>query len=59
MTQFIRERGLLPAEEIDRIEAEPPADILEYQAAFARGESVEPFGAFIQHHLVQITGAEQ
>ena len=42
MTQYIREKGLLPAEEIDRIEAETPKDILEYQASFQRGESVQP-----------------
>lgn len=57
MTQFIRERGLLPPEEIDRIEAETPKDILEYQSAFQRGDSVQPFGAFIEHQLIHITGA--
>ena len=56
MTKFIREKGLLPAEEIDRIIAETPKDILEYQAAFQRGESVQPFGQFIEHQLIQIQG---
>lgn len=54
MTQFIREKGLLSAEEIDRIIADTPRDILEYQAAFQRGESVAPFGQFIESQLIQI-----
>jgi hypothetical protein len=56
MTQFIRELGLLPAEEIDRIISETPKEIIEYQSAFQRGEPVEPFGAFIQNQLIQIQG---
>ncbi|HXJ37823.1 MAG TPA: hypothetical protein VNH18_01020, partial [Bryobacteraceae bacterium] len=54
MTQFIREQGLLPADEIERIEAKTPKDILEYQSAFQRGEDVQPFGQFIEHQLIQI-----
>lgn len=54
MTRYIREKGLLSAEEIDRIIENTPKEILEYQAAYQRGESVEPFGAFIEHQLIQI-----
>lgn len=56
MTEFIRVNGLLPSEEIARIEAETPAEILDYQAAFERGESLEPFGAFMESQLIQIEG---
>lgn len=59
MTDFIRQKCLLPAEEIDRIVLETPADILAYQESFQRGDSVEPFGKFIEHQLIQIQGGIQ
>jgi hypothetical protein len=59
MTQFIRERGLLPAEEIDAIERDTPREIVDYQGAFRRGDPVEPFGKFIEQQLIQIQGAIQ
>jgi hypothetical protein len=58
MTQYIRDQRLLPAAEIDRIIAETPEAIIEYQAAFRRGDSVEPFGAYIEHQLIQIQRAK-
>jgi hypothetical protein len=54
MTQYIRENNLLPAAEVDRIVEETPRDIIAYQEAFSRGDSVEPFERFIQNQLVQI-----
>ena len=56
MTEYIRAKGLLPAAEIDTIIAQTPGEILDYQACFQRGESVEPFGDFIEQQLIQIEG---
>ena len=58
ITEYIRIKGLLPAAEIDRIIAETPDEILAYQEGFQRGDSVQPFGAFIEQQLVQITQLE-
>jgi len=57
MTEYIRAKGLLPEAEVDRIIAETPKDIMKYQDSFQRGESVEPFGVFIERQLVQIQSA--
>lgn len=35
ITEFIRERGLLPPDEVDRIEATAPTELLAFQAAQA------------------------
>lgn len=47
MTEYIRQRGLLPAKEIDRIIQETPTEIEAYQAAFQAGKQVNAFGVFV------------
>jgi hypothetical protein len=47
ITQFIRERRLLQAEEIDRIMCEVPTELVRYQQAYAEGVAVPPFSQFI------------
>jgi hypothetical protein len=54
MTQFIRDKSLLPAEVIERITDETPRDLVVYQEAYARGEAVPPFGSWMKEQLVQI-----
>lgn len=54
MTQFILDRGLLPAGEVARIIEETPRDLVAYQEAYQSGDAVPPLGSFIQHQLVQI-----
>lgn len=58
MTEFIRTKGLLPSAEIDRIIEQTPAEILDYQSAHARGESLQPFGTFMADQLIQIGGIQ-
>jgi hypothetical protein len=55
MTQFIIDGGLLAQAEVDAITANTPQEIIDYQEAYQRGDDVQPFGAFIQHQLIQIT----
>lgn len=40
ITEYIRQRGLLPSQEIDRLIADVPKDIISRQEAFARGEDI-------------------
>ena len=42
ITEYIRQRGLLPSEEIDRLVAQVPTQIFAYQEAFAQGEDIPP-----------------
>jgi hypothetical protein len=46
ITEYIRERGLLPSEEIDRLVAQVPTEIVAYQEAFARGEEIPTWDQF-------------
>ena len=51
ITDFIRERQLLPADEIDRIVHEVPTELVRYQQAYADGVAVAPFSQFIHIQL--------
>lgn len=51
ITEFIREQGLLPAEEIDGIMYEVPTELVRYQQAHVDGSAVPPFSQFIQIQL--------
>jgi hypothetical protein len=55
MTEYIRSRCLLPGAEIEHIIADTPKKIIGYQEAYQRGDSVEPFGEFIENQLIHIT----
>jgi len=48
ITEFIRERKLLPAEEIDQIMCEVPTQLVRYQHAYAEGVAAPPFSQFIR-----------
>ena len=54
MTQFILDRGLLPATEVQWIIDNTPREIVAYQQEYADGLSVPPFGRFMQEQLIQI-----
>src|SRR5262249_35264398 len=47
ITEFIRQRKLLPAEEIDRLIQETPVAILRRQDAHRRGESIPDWDTFL------------
>jgi hypothetical protein len=51
MTEFIRKEGLLPADEVDRIIAEAPTEIVRYQESFHKGLEVNAFGVFVDKLL--------
>ena len=46
ITEYIRQRGLLPSEEIDRLVAQVPTRIVAYQEAFAQGEEIPTWEQF-------------
>jgi hypothetical protein len=46
ITEYIRQRGLLPLEEIDRLVAQVPTQIVAYQEAFAQGEEIPTWEQF-------------
>jgi len=46
ITEYIRQRGLLPSEEIDRLVAQVPTQIVAYQEAFAQGEEIPTWDQF-------------
>lgn len=47
ITEYIRQRGLLPSEEIDRLIAEVPTAIISQQEAFAHGEKIPTWAEFL------------
>ena len=46
ITEYIRQRGLLASEEIDRLIAQVPTQIVAYQEAFAQGEEIPTWEQF-------------
>jgi len=46
ITEYIRQRGLLPSEEIDRLVAQVPTQIIADQEAFAQGEEIPTWEQF-------------
>jgi hypothetical protein len=46
ITEYIRQRGLLPSEEIDRLVAHVPTQIVAYQESFAQGEEIPTWDQF-------------
>jgi hypothetical protein len=46
ITEYIRQRGLLPSEEIDRLVAQVPTQIVGYQEAFAQGGEIPTWEQF-------------
>jgi len=46
ITEYIRPRGLLPSEEINRLVAQVPTQIVAYQEAFAQGEDIPTWEQF-------------
>ena len=46
ITEYIRQRGLLPSEEIDRLVAQVPTQIVAYQESFAQGEEIPTWDQF-------------
>jgi len=46
ITEYIRQHGLLPSEEIDRLIAQVPEEIVAYQEAFAHGDEVPTWNEF-------------
>lgn len=48
MTEFIREKGLLPGDEIDRLAASAPEEIVRTQQKHAAGEPVDSWEEFFQ-----------
>ena len=46
ITEYIRQRSLLPSEEIDRLVAQVPTQIVAYQEAFAQGEEIPTWEQF-------------
>jgi len=53
ITQFIAERGLLPADEIERVQ-QVPSEIIRFQAAFDRGETRLELGDFLRGNFPEI-----
>jgi hypothetical protein len=47
ITEYIRQRGLVPSEEIDRLVAQVPTQIVAYQEAFAQGEEIPTWDQFL------------
>lgn len=56
MTDYIREQGLLSGEEIDRIIAEAPKELLDRQQAFANGKEIPNWPEFFEE-LNEVRGA--
>lgn len=54
MTDYIRERGLLSAPTIERLAAQVPTQLVRRNEAFARGEKVESWSAFMTRVLVDL-----
>lgn len=48
MTDYIREHGLLPAEEIDRLVREAPQEIVQNQQVFANGQDILSWHDFLE-----------
>ena len=46
ITEYIRQQGLLPSEEIDRLVAQVPTQIVAYQEAFGQGEEIPTWEQF-------------
>ena len=46
ITEYIRQQGLLPSEEIDQLVAQVPTQIVAYQEAFAQGEEIPSWDEF-------------
>jgi hypothetical protein len=53
MTQFIAEHGLLPADEIERIQ-QVPSEIVRFQQAFRKGDTSLELGDFLREHFPEI-----
>lgn len=48
ITDYIREKGLLPADEIDRIWNTAPTELIEFQREFAEGQHSNPLGDWLE-----------
>lgn len=48
MTDYIRDQGLLPSEEIDELIARAPSEILQKQSRYANGEEIPKWHDFIE-----------
>jgi hypothetical protein len=48
MTEYIRQAGLLPADEIRRLIAAIPEEIIQHQQSFARGEPIPSWNEFLR-----------
>ena len=48
MTEYIREKGLLPAEEVDRLIEQVPLEIVRREQAHARGEAIASWDEFFR-----------
>jgi hypothetical protein len=48
MTDYIRSQGLLPSDEIDRLIANAPLEIVENQGRFLEGIEIPPWHDFIE-----------
>lgn len=57
MTDYIRERGLLAGDVIDRLIAQVPTQIVRRNEAFAKGERVETWSEFMTRVLVDLRRA--
>lgn len=52
MTDYIREKRLLPPDVIDQIVRETPADLLEFQEAYAEGKVMDELSAWMKKHNI-------
>lgn len=53
MTQFIAEQGLLPAEEIERIQ-QVPTEIIRFQELYRKGDTTLELGDFLRENFPEI-----
>lgn len=59
MREYIRQKGLLPAHEIDRLEADVPKEIIRTQELYAKGEEVASWNEFFEDLPAFCCGAEE
>lgn len=53
MTQFIAEQGLLPTEEIERIQ-QVPTEIIRFQESYRKGDTTLELGDFLRENFPEI-----
>lgn len=52
MSDYIREKELLPKDYIDQLEREVPADLIQFQEAYAEKKHMDALSAFLKQHNI-------